>query len=514
MGKIAQEDDRTALRMGSVLRQSAVLFGGNIFLMAGGYGFKIYLARTVGAEGIGLFTLADSLVSFALLFVVWELQQAVFRFLPEFRSKGNSGGMRRLIWASIWHVLLLSLAGLFLLAVTRSFWARYFGNPALAGVLLFFAVMLPFRALEMVIRLISRAYKEVLRVTAIQTFISFPFKIIVSVFLITGGLGLVGWLWGELASAVVSVLLLGWLAFHLTPREARRPLLTVKQDSSVYLFLASMVGIAFIGVANGKLGVLLIGSYLDPKSVGVYSVAVTTAGLITMLQSALNGVFAPHITEMNASGSKAELALMFYRVTRWNLMATLPVFIIYVAMADQLMAVFGPDFTRGAAVLAILSVGGLINIGTGPVGTILKMTGHERPVVFVQIIQFVITTTMLLLLLPVMGLTGAAIAQCIGTIFLYVALYLRAKKLFPLYLFDGNTLKLLLSALVMGVLTGFGSVILREYLSPVPLILASLTALYSVWGLLVLRFLFDEKDREFAGEAVRGIRLRFAAALK
>ena len=96
--------------MGTILRQGSVLLSGNILLLIGSYFFKIYLARTVGAEGLGLFAIADSLLSFALLAIVWQLPSALFRFIPQFTGKqrssiasGASFGQRfgiRWFWAS------------------------------------------------------------------------------------------------------------------------------------------------------------------------------------------------------------------------------------------------------------------------------------------------------------------------------------------------------------------------------------------------------------------------------
>ena len=205
-------------RMGSILRQSAVLFMGNVLLLLGGYGFKIFLARRIGAEGLGIFALGECLVSFALLLVVWEMQQAFFRFIPEFMSRGEFERIRRLIWSSVFQVLFLSLAAAGVLYGTREFWGEnVFQAGGLAGALAVFAFMLPPRALEVAARQLARSYKEVRRVVIIQTFVAFPVKVSVSMMLIGVGWGLSGWLWGEAVAYLVSAAGLGWLAFKLTP---------------------------------------------------------------------------------------------------------------------------------------------------------------------------------------------------------------------------------------------------------------------------------------------------------
>jgi O-antigen/teichoic acid export membrane protein len=326
------------MRMGSIYRQSTALFISNILLLVGGYGFKIYLARSIGAEGLGLFALGESLIAFALIGSVWSLDETVFRFIPQFRASHESGRLQRLIWASIWQVLICSGLTAAILLFTRNFWAGWvFKNQALAAALVFFALMLPARAMAMLVRMIARSYKEVLRVVVIQTFVAFPVKVLLSVVLIAGGWGLTGWLTGEAFAYVVSAVLLGWLALHLTPQGARAPVLALRQESAVYAFAGTMIGRSLLGSANSHLGIFLLGIFLSTREVGIYSVSFTMVALMAMLQSTMNGAFAPHIPELYALRRTGELVEMYYRITRWNLIATLPLFVLYIIMAKPIM---------------------------------------------------------------------------------------------------------------------------------------------------------------------------------
>jgi len=490
-------------RMGSILRQSVVLFMGNVLLLLGGYGFKIFLARRIGAEGLGIFALGECLVSFALLLVVWEMQQAFFRFIPEFMSRGEFERIRRLIWSSLSQVLILSLAAAGVLYGTREFWGEnVFQAGGLAGALAVFAFMLPPRALEVAARQLARSYKEVRRVVIIQTFVAFPVKVSVSMRLIGVGWGLSGWLWGEAVAYLVSAAGLGWLAFKLTPPSARTPLFGVIQERGVYGFAATATAMAGIGLGSVNLSTLLMGVFLGPKAVGIYSVAFLIATLLTLLQGALNGVFVPHIAELNALGKKSELARLYYRVTRWDLMATLPLFIICGVLPGPMLAVFGEDFREGALALGILTLGQWVNVGTGPVGNLLVMTGHQNRVLGSQIGQLTLTTVLLILLVPYAGLTGAALASSLGTVSFFLSLYLGARKLFPIYIYDRNNLKMLASGVcLIGVAWIFGNH-LRWVESPLLLLIVTATILYVFWGLWVFWALADVEDRRFVGEAI------------
>ena len=43
--------------MGRISRQSGIVFAGTIFTVAFGYVFKVYLARVLGAEALGIYAL-------------------------------------------------------------------------------------------------------------------------------------------------------------------------------------------------------------------------------------------------------------------------------------------------------------------------------------------------------------------------------------------------------------------------------------------------------------------------
>ena len=164
------------------------------------------------------------------------------------------------------------------------------------------------------------------------------------------------------------------------------------------------------------------------------------------------GSWPPHLAELNSMGEKAKIGSMYYRVTRWDLMATLPLFVLYLVLARPMMAVFGPEFGEGAMAVAILAVGQLVNIGTGPVGTLLMMTGYQRIVLWANLGQCLLAAGLLLLLTPYTGLLGAAIASGLSTSLYYIGLYLYARRHSPLRIYNYHTARLLISSTILGFL--------------------------------------------------------------
>ena len=72
----ASETDKFRQAMGHVSRQSSVFFAGTIFTTGAGYFFKIYLARVLHAEGLGIFALGMTITGLFGTFASLGLPQA------------------------------------------------------------------------------------------------------------------------------------------------------------------------------------------------------------------------------------------------------------------------------------------------------------------------------------------------------------------------------------------------------------------------------------------------------
>src|SRR5438067_11862749 len=88
-------------RMGSISRQSLVYFAGTIFTAAAGYFFKIYLARTLGAEALGLYVLGMPIIGFVGVFNSLGLPMAAARFVAACCARREYAQLGRFLRGSL-----------------------------------------------------------------------------------------------------------------------------------------------------------------------------------------------------------------------------------------------------------------------------------------------------------------------------------------------------------------------------------------------------------------------------
>jgi O-antigen/teichoic acid export membrane protein len=83
---------------------------------------------------------------------------------------------------------------------------------------------------------------------------------------------------------------------------------------------------------------------------------------------------------------------------------------------QQILHIFGPDFTRGHVTLIILGVSQLVIAAAGPATQILTLSGHQTRSLLAFAISLVVTLALNALLLPLFGMLGGAVASLLVTL--------------------------------------------------------------------------------------------------
>jgi O-antigen/teichoic acid export membrane protein len=94
-------------QMGAISRHSSVFFAGTLFTAVAGYLFKIYVARKLGADALGVYALGMTIVGFLGVFNGLGVPQAATRFVAAYSATGQ--------WQQL-HAFLRRMSGVLLAA--------------------------------------------------------------------------------------------------------------------------------------------------------------------------------------------------------------------------------------------------------------------------------------------------------------------------------------------------------------------------------------------------------------
>lgn len=170
---------------------------------------------------------------------------------------------------------------------------------------------------------------------------------------------------------------------------------------------------AIISTVALNIDTLVVGLLVDEASAGIYFNAARTAGLMTLFTYAATLVVAPRLARFFSEGDmrKAQAITM---VSAWSGFAfSVLAFLCFLVFGRQLLAIFGPSYTGGWAILIILSIGLLIDAATGSSPAAMMMTGHERAYVAISGTGTLLGLMAQIAIIPVYGIVGAALVNMV-----------------------------------------------------------------------------------------------------
>lgn len=159
--------------------------------------------------------------------------------------------------------------------------------------------------------------------------------------------------------------------------------------------------------------VLMIGAMMDDGSVGIYNTALKIAALNSLVLIAVNSIAMPKYAELFQK-NKVLFKQLVKSVSFLSFVVTLPVFLIIVIFPQFVMGIF--NFDTGYQALIILAVGQLFATFSGSTIHLLNMTGKEKITMYVLLFSVVINFAMNFILIPLLGINGAAWATAISTV--------------------------------------------------------------------------------------------------
>ena len=382
---------------------------------------QLLLARWMGAEHYGLYVYALTCLNFMVLVARLGLDGLLTRFAAAYAVEGKWGLLKGLI-AYCYRSAFGAATVLGILAWILLECRQAELPPGHHGVFVAILLLLPVTALLGVGQGLLFGLKHPWRAQLPE-----PIARILMLLMVAG----IYWRQGSLSPlmalsaggvATVGALALGayWL-YRAVPHAAHgaAPVRSSRE------WLATALPLLFMSLTRLALSqgdILIVGWLLGEKSAGIYAVATRLAELTTFGLQAANTMLAPLISELHATRRIANLQGIMTRSARGIFAFTALVSLGLAVLGEPLLRLFGPEFDLAYEPLLILLIGQTVNAGTGPVGYLMTMTGHQKPAAWRVGVATALTLTLDLLLIPKLGLDGAAIANALGTSLLNLAM--------------------------------------------------------------------------------------------
>ncbi len=422
-------------------------------IIAAGLGFlnTVVFARILGAGGVGEYFLAIAVINIAALFAGFGMQGAMMRFIPSYIENNELSKLKGVVLFVLKFCFLLSIVLTFLIILLSKFIAiNLYNSPGLFGILPLVALVLPIYVLNEIIGGVLRGHKDTLKALLPSSLISPFFRLSIFLLLSLDGMSTLHAVFAFIAGEVIAFILSAVFLFN---KLAKTKPSNVRDEYRKILNVASTMIFTTISVfLFTQADLMVVGMYTSAEDVGVYGVVARLVTLIAFSLGAFSAIIPPIISSVHTAGDHEELERVVRESTRWILTIAMPIILIFLFEGKYILTIaYGDIFVKGFMALIILSVGQLINAGSGLVGYLLQMTGNHMA--FMKITFFWGVTNIILnfLLIPKFGILGAAVstAFCLSMVNI-VSIYVVYKKMSILTIARGLKFDLIFSLTVMG----------------------------------------------------------------
>ena len=375
---------------------------------------NLIIARALGATGTGTYFLAITCVTAFAVIGRSGSDVAALRAISGHLRRGwhsSAAAVETWAWGRLFRWVVLSWATL---AAFAWFLApAVFGEPDLGlPLLVASAAVIPIGVLSLLAEILKARGRVTWGMTVQSLLVPLG---------MAAGMALLLWIGvanpalaaASYVAATSVTAIVGWLLLRrLRTALGEAPSETLRAEEIADLRSSST---AFMVIAMQNLVVsltdtVMLGVLADATAVGLYGVALRVTSLGNLVLAAVNGVVGPRFAGLAATGDRDALRRLARTSTRAMAGASLVMFAALIAFREPILTLFGQEFAAAQSAFVVLSLGQMVVLGTGPVAYLLMMSGHQRFHRNGLTIAALANVTLNVLLIPPLGILGAAIA--------------------------------------------------------------------------------------------------------
>jgi len=439
--------------MGVILKQSRI----NSIIIASGFllgaVYSIFIVPKLfneHPEQWGLIQLFIYYAQIIAIFVLFSQPSVIIKFFPEYFKKGTANTLVAFsliiviglfcIFGIVWYFFGIS----FYFETNRTLYEKYYLIliPILLGSVVF-------EVLAAYSRIRQRSVMPFFLGTALQKIVFF-IALVVMLF--------IGLSFDTLILLLIATFLLKPIILFIDLVVAKTRLSFVKLSLRSFdlrkIFDYSVFGI-FSGIAYlliMRVDSLMIGNMLGLDQLAYYSIPVFLVTAMSIPEKSIAHISLPVVSSLYANSDFKGIETIYKKVSVNQFLLGGIIFLLIWINIDGLMEILGEKFGNTTWAFFFLGTGKLFDLLTSTNGQILNISEKYRYNLVLQIVLMVLAIVLNYLLLPVLGINGAALATAISIILYNVIKTLLIFKWYKIHPFSSGLLWAFLFIMAAGFL--------------------------------------------------------------
>lgn len=454
--------------LATVVRGAGIIFFGMIIGNLLGLVNQVILGRFLGPGAYGLFNLGITVMMIFCVLPRFGLGSALTQFIPYNIKNNRPDKVKAGIDFSLKFCLIVGvLVSIALFILSGTIATRVFHNTELELVIKVLCVSLPFSALYTISAGFIQAFKKPEYPAYIENILMKILQISIFVIFILFGYKLFGALFAYICAAIFAFVAYIYILYSkLYPslnisifnhKQKKEPVGKELVALSWPLFLAGFT-MLFMGYTDK----IILGIYMTPVDIGIYSAAFAIASLMLFVFTSFSFNFRPLVAEYFAVKDISGMKKLYSSVTKWIFLLTFPAIIYLIFYSrDVIWLIYGESFTTGYLALIVLSIGIAMNGLTGLTGEVLIAIKKTKLNLLSELIGAVSNVGLNIILIPKFGIIGAAIGTSVSITLRNISSLAFVYKELKIHPYTFDYIKIIIASIVPLVLISF---IFKAYL--------------------------------------------------
>ena len=487
-----------------VAKEAFISFGGMSTGSLFRYLFSIMMARWLGPQMLGIYSLGNAITRIGEIFGIMGLDNGVLRYVS--REKEKNDKVKNSIYSSIKMGFVSSII-IGVLVYFSSDWIvsdLLNEDKFLSMVIKTYAVTLPFTVTTLIASFATQGFK-ILKYKVFVNQIINPLTLLLSMILSYVFFGpKIAILAPTIVSAIIGFFLILFYLKRFVDISINK-VINAKIDTGILRFSLPLMFVSAIGIIMHWTDIIMLGILDDAYSVGLYHPVERTAGLIRMILFAFASIFAPLFSQYFHEGNQKKMLEVFQLSTKWILLTSLPLFIFLILFSNTILMLFGAEFSNNSLALSILTTGIMVQALFGLGSPSLTMSGFQKYNLINALIALFTNIFLNITLIPKFGIIGAALGTAIALFLISLLRCVENYSLLRLNLLSTKLLKPISAGILTTIIVCFlkpyifesGYFDYSSYVSHLAIyLLLGIILISSIYLILIWLFRLDDEDRD------------------
>lgn len=407
------------------------------------YLFLWMISRNYGAEGMGVFSLAFTLLNIFVLFGKFGLDTATVKLTSEFDSLNKIEGIKDIYLKIIIFLIPINIILTLLMFFLSPFIAKnIFDNESLT---IYFQII-SFGILPMSLRFLNannlRAIKRTTSYSFLQSislYLIASILLFISIFFIDKSIEVIMYI--VVISLFIGMIIsfIYWFKYSQILKYSRIEVISLKKifEISTPMLIASSIMLVISWSDT-----IMLGIFRSEAEVGIYNIAYKISAVMLLIFMAISTISAPKLASAYGKKDMKEFEQISYNSTKPIIIFSIPLCLFIVIFNEFLLGLFGEEFVIGSWALIFLVFGQLIKSIFGTLDYILQMSNHQKPLMLYALISAILNIVLNYISIPIYGVEGAAVSSLLSILIYQLLLLFKVKKEFGFYLWI-NPIKLI-----------------------------------------------------------------------